>query len=83
MSLRKVREEHRFISADYGNGYTEPRERYEGCSCGISYFEWVQHRCEGDCWKSHQWDSEAAANAHSRHILAVLLRSRMITGGAS
>ncbi len=81
VKLAELLEEHRLDEWHSGNGYTEPNERGIGCTCGLVYSQYVQHRCEDDCPCRDVDDKELPeiADEHLRHVLAILIRERMLT----
>ncbi len=53
-----VIEEHQFTEHSAGDGYTEPREHWINCTCGIAVWSWQQYYMETDespedCKKIH------------------------------
>lgn len=65
---------HQYVSESAGDGYTEPRQDWVGCSCGVLYWDHIQHAgC--DCDQSGHFDLLARApQDHAEHVLAVALR---------
>lgn len=79
--LSTLLSQHEFAQWSYGNGYSEPYESGVGCSCGVVYDDYLQHRCEADCPcrdREIRTDDEIR-DEHLRHVLAVLIRERLLT----
>ncbi|MFC4124902.1 hypothetical protein [Nocardia rhizosphaerae] len=75
--VRDVLEAHQFQNYSYGDGYHEPMESAEMCSCGHVYQEWQQHACSETCWCRDAEPVDVAAR-HMNHVLGVLIRARLL-----
>lgn len=79
-TLRDLLAEHGFRSWRYGDGFTEPIEVGTGCTCGVVYWDHIQHA--GDCHEDCFGDGETE-DMHTRHVIAVAVRARLATSKGS
>lgn len=77
MRIREVLAEHQFQEWQYGDGYAEPQEWGAGCTCNVVYDQHMQHACSDDC-SCRTEDPVNVPEAHLQHVLAMLIRARLL-----
>lgn len=75
-TISRLRAMHQFDHGSHGDGYNEPAETWEGCSCGVMYSQWQQHFCPDDC-PCREAEPVDVVTAHAEHILAMAIRARL------
>ncbi|WP_353107907.1 hypothetical protein [Gordonia sp. (in: high G+C Gram-positive bacteria)] len=65
--------EHEYVIESGGDGYHEPQSDWIGCTCGVAYWQHVQHAgcdCDFDL-------AQYAPQEHATHVLAMAVRARL------
>lgn len=69
--------EHEYTTGSTGDGYHEPRQDWIACSCGVLYWEHIQH-AECDCYETGHFDQvQNAPQEHAEHVIAMAIRARL------
>lgn len=73
-----VAAEHQYVVRHWGDGYTEPREEFIGCSCNVEYWGHIQH-ADCTCYEGGYFDeADEAPQKHAEHVHAEWVAARTI-----
>ncbi|UTN92987.1 hypothetical protein SEA_FINKLE_73 [Gordonia phage Finkle] len=72
-TLSALLAEHEYVVWSSGDGYHVPHEDALGCSCGVLYWQHIEHADCGCDWD----DSLDAPQRHAEHIIAMAIRARL------